>query len=78
MFFIMKVATDCRDCPIVRTSLLFPPTCLDIMVAPCADAAAAAATDDDGVVESVYRQSRPASAAPASAAAAAVNRQGKN
>ena len=32
------------------------------MVAPCADAAAAA-TDDDGVVESVYRQSRPAPAA---------------
>ena len=47
------------------------------MVAPCADAAAAAATDDDGVVESVYRQSRPAPA-PKLAAAAAVNRQGKN
>ena len=46
------------------------------MVAPCADAAAAA-TDDDGVVESVYRQSRPAPGT-ALAAAAAVNRQGKN
>ena len=48
-----------------------------MLAAPCADAAAAAAaaTDDDGVVESVYRQSRPA---PALASAAAVNRQGKN
>ena len=67
----------CPQPPLSKLGI-FLPTCKDIIVAPCADAAAAAAaaTDDDGVVESVYRQSRPASAA--AAAAAAVNRQGKN